>query len=85
MSLSEKVARSLSHLAPKPGDAGADQVARIERLRAAAKTFAQAVEENVGEVATTGVAVRKPSRESSLAITSLETALMWAVKGVVLE
>lgn len=84
MSLSSAVDRSLSHHAPKPVS---DQVARIEALRAAAKVFAAAVEDNVGEVipGASMAIFRKPTREKSLAITKIEEALMWAVKGVVLE
>lgn len=81
MSLSSKVARSLSHQAPRSEDA----VHRIETLRAAAKHFAEAIESNVGALMDGSACDRKPSREASLAITNLEQALMWAVKGVVLE
>lgn len=85
MSLSPALDRSLSHQAPKLDTAsGEDQVARIEALRAAAKVFGLAIEEKVGaRLEATGVA--KGSREKSLAITKLEEALMWAVKGIVLE
>lgn len=53
----------------KPTEAG---IAEIESLRFAAKAF--------GFV----ILAQPPSRERSLAITKLEEAVMWAVKGVVL-
>lgn len=69
MPITAKLERSLTY--SKPNE---DQVARILRLREAAKVFGASIE-------TEG----KPSREQSLAITKLEEALMWATKGVVLE
>jgi hypothetical protein len=70
VTLSEKVARSLSHQAPRD----VDQTTRIEALRGSCKVFAETLE-----------ALTEPSREQSLAITNLEQALMWAIKGIVLE
>jgi hypothetical protein len=67
--LSEKVEQSLTRHKPTPEQAG-----RIERIRGAAKAFAEAIETEA-----------KPSRETSLAMTNLEQSLMWATKGVILE
>lgn len=51
-----------------------EQTARIEEVRAAAVAFAKKLDQWV-----------YPSRERSLAITSFEETVMWAVKGIVLE
>jgi hypothetical protein len=69
VNLSAGLDLSLSH--QTPDEVG---VARIEKLRAAAKILGAEIEQ-------TSV----PTRERSLAITKLEEALMWAVKGVVLQ
>lgn len=68
--LSEKLAKSLTHQVPRT----ADQLNRITVLRESAARFGEALE-----------ACTKTSREQSLAITRLEEALMWSIKGVVLE
>lgn len=61
--------RSLTNVTPSP-----EQVERIELVRQVAKALGVAVIENV-----------PAGRQRSLAITHLEDAAMWAVKGIVLE
>lgn len=67
--ISPKLERSLTY--SKPND---DQVARILRLREAAKVFGASIE-----------ADSSPSREQGYAIKAIEESLMWATKGVLLE
>lgn len=67
--LSPGLDKSLTNIAPGP-----EQIDRVSRIRAAAKAYGEAIEQN------------EPStRERSLAITNLEQSLMWAIKAVVLE
>lgn len=65
----ERVAASLTNQTPT-----AVGVARIERVRSAAKELALQMD-----------ACCPDSRESSLAFTKLEETVMWAVKSIVLE
>lgn len=62
------VRQSLTNHSPSPG-----QVTRIENVRQWAYELAQGIIES-----------QPPSRERSLALTHLEDAVMWAVKGIVL-
>ena len=64
-----RVHRSLTNVTPTP-----DGIARIEELRAVARSLASAV-----------ILRCPPSRERSLALTHLEDCAMWAVKSIVLE
>ena len=59
---------SLTHHKPGP-----DAIKSVERLRTAAKEFAVTVMRECPQ-----------SRERSIAVTELETAVMWAVKSVVI-
>lgn len=63
------IERSMTNIPPT-----AEQVERIEAIREAAKVLASAI-----------IVDSYESRERSLALTHLEDAVMWAVKGIVLN
>lgn len=63
------IERSLTNVTP-----GADGIEHIEAVREAAKGLGRAI-----------ILLTPQSREQSLALTNLEQAAMWAVKGIVLH
>ncbi len=66
--LHERIERSLTNITPDP-----NTIEKIEALRVTAKVLGHQIVESV-----------PGSREQSLALTHLEDAVMWGVKGLVL-
>lgn len=65
----DAIERSLTNLTPS-----ADAIEQIESIRRTGKSLARVV-----------IAQTETSRESSLALTKIEEAVMWAAKAVILD